>query len=80
MRAGCHVYGAGKLSTAASQVETASTNQSDYQNFAKPPTTAPASVDAPAMMAQLSTYQAQLTVSYSAISKIQGMNLASYLR
>ncbi|MCP1850363.1 MULTISPECIES: flagellin [unclassified Bradyrhizobium] len=69
-----------KLSAAASQIETASTNQSDYQNFAKTLSTDLTSVDVAAVTAQLSTYQAQLTASYSAISKIQSMNLASYLR
>ncbi|MCP1968017.1 flagellin [Bradyrhizobium elkanii] len=69
-----------KLSTAASQIETASRNQSDYQNFAKTLSTDLTSVDVAAVTAQLSTYQAQLTASYSAISKIQSMNLASYLR
>ncbi|WP_029080077.1 flagellin [Bradyrhizobium sp. th.b2] len=69
-----------KLSTAASQIETASTNQSDYQNFAKTLSTNLTSVDVAAVTAQLSTYQAQLTASYSAIAKIQGLNLASYLR
>lgn len=69
-----------KLSTAASQIETASTDQSDYQNFAKTLSTNLTSVDVAAVTAQLSTYQAQLTASYSAISKIQSLNLASYLR
>ncbi|WOH79646.1 flagellin [Bradyrhizobium sp. BEA-2-5] len=69
-----------KLSTAASQIETASTNQSDYQNFAKTLSNDLTSVDVAAITAQLSTYEAQLTASYSAISKIQSMNLASYLR
>ncbi|WP_420965260.1 flagellin [Bradyrhizobium sp. B120] len=69
-----------KLSTAASQIETASTNQSDYQNFAKTLSTNLTSVDVAAVTAQLSTYQAQLTASYSAIAKIQSMNLANYLK
>ena len=69
-----------KLSTSASQIESASTNQSDYQNFAKTLSTNLTSVDVAAVTAQLSTYQAQLTASYSAIAKIQSMNLASYLR
>ncbi len=69
-----------RLSTAAAQIETASTNQSDYQSFAKTLSTDLTSVDVAAVTAQLSTYQAQLTASYSAISKIQSMNLASYLR
>ena len=37
-------------------------------------------LDVAAVTAQLSTYQAQLTASYAAISKIQSLNLASYLR
>ena len=69
-----------KLSTAAAQIESASASQSDYQNFAQTLSTDLTSVDVAAVTAQLSTYQAQLTASYSAISKIQSLNLASYLR
>ncbi|MBR0869470.1 flagellin [Bradyrhizobium tropiciagri] len=69
-----------KLSTAAAQIESASASQSDYQNFAQTLSTDLTSVDVAAVTAQLATYQAQLTASYSAISKIQSMNLASYLR
>ncbi|MEN3346390.1 MAG: flagellar hook-associated protein 3 FlgL [Bradyrhizobium sp.] len=69
-----------KLSTAASQIEAVSASQSDYQNFAQTLSTDLTSVDVAAVTAQLATYQAQLTASYSAISKIQSMNLASYLR
>ena len=69
-----------KLSTDAAQIETASSNQSDYQSFAKTLSTDLTSVDVAAVTAQISTYQAQLTASYSAISKIQSLNLASYLR
>ena len=38
------------------------------------------SVDVAAVTAQLSAYQAQLTASYSAIAKIQSLNLAAYLK
>ncbi|VIO76433.1 hypothetical protein CI1B_64380 [Bradyrhizobium ivorense] len=69
-----------KLSTTASQIEAVSASQSDYQNFAQTLSTDLTSVDVAAVTAQLSTYQAQLTASYSAISKIQSLNLASYLR
>lgn len=69
-----------KLSNAASAIETASSRQSDYQSFAKTLGTTLTDVDVAAVTAQLSTYQAQLTASYSAIAKIQGLNLASYLR
>ncbi len=58
-----------KLSTAAAQIETASASQSDYQYFAKTLSTDLTSVDVAAVTAQLSTYQAQLTASYSAISQ-----------
>jgi flagellar hook-associated protein 3 FlgL len=69
-----------KLSDAASQIESASSQQSDYQSFAKNLGSDLTSVDVAAVTAQLSTYQAQLTASYSAIAKIDGLNLASYLR
>ncbi|KWV49942.1 flagellar biosynthesis protein FlgL [Bradyrhizobium macuxiense] len=69
-----------KLSTAASQIETASSNQSDYQNFAQTLGGDLTNVDVAAVTAQLATYQTQLTASYSAIAKIQGMSLANYLK
>jgi flagellar hook-associated protein 3 FlgL len=69
-----------KLGLASSSIEAASTTQSDYQNFAKTLGDNLTTVDVAAVTAQLSTYQAQLTASYSAISKIQGLSLASYLR
>jgi flagellar hook-associated protein 3 FlgL len=69
-----------KLSSAASQIEAASSRQTDYQGFAQTLGTDLTGVDVAAVTAQLSTYQAQLTASYSAIAKIQGLNLASYLR
>ncbi|QPF83129.1 flagellin [Bradyrhizobium genosp. L] len=69
-----------KLSTSASEIETASANQSEYQSFAQSLGTDLSSVDVAAVTAQISTYQAQLTASYSAISKIQSLNLANYLK
>ncbi len=68
-----------KLSNAASAMETASAQQTDYQSFAKTLGDSLTSVDVAAVTAQLATYQAQLTASYSAISKVQSMDLASYL-
>ena len=68
-----------KLSNSASQIESASARQSDYQSFAQTLSGDLTNVDVAAVTAQLSTYQAQLTASYSAIAKIQSMNLASYL-
>jgi flagellar hook-associated protein 3 FlgL len=69
-----------RLSSAASQIESASALQSDYMSFAQTLASDLTGVDVAAVTAQLSTYQAQLTASYSAIAKIQGLNLASYLR
>jgi flagellar hook-associated protein 3 FlgL len=69
-----------KLSNSAAQIESAKSLQSDYQGFAQSLGTDLTGVDVAAVTAQLSTYQAQLTASFSAISKIQGMSLASVLR
>ncbi|MCP3472593.1 flagellin [Bradyrhizobium sp. CCGUVB1N3] len=69
-----------KLSSSASQIETASARQSDYKSYAETLGSDLTSVDVAAVTAQLSTYQSQLTASYSALAKILGMNLASYLK
>jgi len=69
-----------RLSSAASQIESASARQSDYISFAQTLADDLSGVDVAAVTAQLATYQAQLSASYSAIAKIQGLNLASYLR
>jgi flagellar hook-associated protein 3 FlgL len=69
-----------KLSSSASQIEAASSRQSDYQSFAKSLGGDLTSVDVAAVTAELSTYQAQLTASYSAMAKIQSLNLANYLK
>lgn len=65
---------------ASSSVEAASSNQSDYKSFAQSLGSDLTGVDVAAVTAQMSSYQAQLTAAFTAISKIQGMNLASYLR
>ena len=69
-----------KLSSAASRIESASAHQSDYKSFAQTLSSDLTGVDVAAVTAQLSTYQTQLTASYSAIAKIQSLNLASYLK
>ena len=69
-----------KLSGAASQIEQAQSRQSDYQSYAQTLSSDLTGVDVAAITAQLSTYQAQLSASYSAIAKIQSLNLASYLK
>jgi flagellar hook-associated protein 3 FlgL len=69
-----------KLSDASSQIEDASSRQTDYKGYASTLGSDLTSVDVAAVTAQLSTYQAQLEASYSAISKIESMSLASYLK
>ena len=68
-----------KISNASSSIEKASASQTDYQSYAKTLGSSLTSVDVAAVTASLSTYQAQLTASYGAISKVQSLNLASYL-
>jgi flagellar hook-associated protein 3 FlgL len=68
-----------RLSNAAASIEKASSYQSEYQSYAKTLGSDLTSVDVAAVTAKLSTYQAQLTASYSAIAKVQSLNLASYL-
>lgn len=68
------------LGLASSALQDASTSQSDYQSFAKTLGSDLTGVDVAAVTAQLSTYQAQLSASYAAISKIQSLSLVSYLR
>jgi flagellar hook-associated protein 3 FlgL len=67
------------IANSASSIEAASSHQTDYQSFAKDLGSSLTSVDVAAVTAQLSTYHTQLTASYSAISKIQSLSLASYL-
>jgi flagellar hook-associated protein 3 FlgL len=68
-----------KLGMASSSLENASAAQTDLQNYTKTLGSNLTSVDVAAVTAELSTSQAQLTASYSAISKVQNLNLASYL-
>jgi flagellar hook-associated protein 3 FlgL len=68
-----------RISNASSAIEKASALQTDYQSYASTLGGDLTSVDVAAVTAQLSTYQAQLTASYAAISKVQSLNLASYL-
>jgi flagellar hook-associated protein 3 FlgL len=69
-----------KLSSATSQIESAKSRQGDYQSFAETLAADLTGVDVAAVTAQLSAFQAQLSASFSAIAKIQGLNLASYLK
>jgi flagellar hook-associated protein 3 FlgL len=67
------------LGLASSSMQAASSAQTEYQNFAETLGSNLDGVDVAAVTAQLSTYQAQLDASYSAIAKIQGLSLASFL-
>ena len=69
-----------KLSNADAQVKSAQSLQVDYQNFAQALDSNLTGVDVAAVTAQLATYQAQLSASFSALAKIQSLNLASFLR
>ena len=60
-------------------IERASAFQTEYKSFAETLGSDLTGVDVAAVTASLSTYQAQLTASYSAIAKVQSLNLASYL-
>jgi flagellar hook-associated protein 3 FlgL len=61
-------------------MERASSYQTEYQDDATSLAGDLNSVDVAAVTARLSTYQAQLEASYSAIAKIQGLSLVDYLR
>jgi flagellar hook-associated protein 3 FlgL len=68
-----------KLSLSASAMERAVTYQTEYQDDASGLTSDLSSVDVTAVTVRLSTLEAQLSASYSAISKILGLNLVDYL-
>jgi flagellar hook-associated protein 3 FlgL len=68
-----------KISNSASSIERASGFQTEYKSFAETLGSDLTAVDVAAVTASLSTYQAQVEASYSAIAKVQSLNLASYL-
>jgi flagellar hook-associated protein 3 FlgL len=67
------------LSRDAADLETAISDQEDYQSFASGLVDDLTEVDIAAAAADLSTYQAQLEAAYAAIGKIQSLSLSSYL-
>lgn len=69
-----------RLSGSASSIDSASARQSDYKSYAETLSNDLTGVDVAAIAAQLSTYQAQLSASYSALAKMLSLNLASYLK
>lgn len=68
-----------KLSLSSNAMERAIDYQTEYQDYASELTSDLSSVDVTTVTVQLTSLQAQLTASYSAISKILGLNLADYL-
>jgi flagellar hook-associated protein 3 FlgL len=68
-----------KLSLSAGAMERAVTYQTEYQDYASTLATDLSSVDVTAVTVQLSALEAQLTASYSAMSKILNLNLVDYL-
>jgi flagellar hook-associated protein 3 FlgL len=69
-----------QVGQASSAIENASALQTQFKSDMTTVTGNLTGVDVAAVTAQLSTYQAQLTASYAAISKVQSLNLADYLR
>jgi flagellar hook-associated protein 3 FlgL len=69
-----------QLSLKASQLESAVSNQQDYQSYASTLSSSLTDVDVAAVTAQISTYQTQLEASYSALSKILSLKLSDYLK
>lgn len=68
------------LSLDSATMERAVSHQQDYVDFAQTLTSNLRAVDVAAVAAQMSTYQAQLEASYSAIGRIQSLSLLDYLR
>lgn len=69
-----------QLSISASVLDRAQTNQSDYQSFIAAEISGRRDVDATAVAVRLTGYETQLQASYSALAKIQSLNLLDYLR
>lgn len=69
-----------QLSLKASQMESAVSNQQDYQSYASSLSSTLTDVDVAAVTAEVSTYQSQLEASYSALSKILSLKLSDYLK
>jgi flagellar hook-associated protein 3 FlgL len=69
-----------RISNASASIENANAYQTEYLSYVQTLGSDLTSVDVAAVTAKLATYQAQLTASYSAIAKVQSLNLASYLR
>ena len=68
------------LSLKSSQLENAVSNQQDYQDYASSLSSSLTDVDVASVTAKISTYQAQLEASYSALSKVLSLRLSDYLK
>lgn len=68
-----------RLSLDAGTMEDAVSGQEDYVSFAESLTTDLTEVDVAQVQVKLSSYEAELEASYSAIAKIQGLKLWDYL-
>ncbi|HVX77514.1 MAG TPA: flagellin [Bradyrhizobium sp.] len=69
-----------KLSADMNAMESAGNDQTDYQNFATTMVDDLTNVDVAAVTAKVTAYQTQLEASYAALSKIEDLNLADYLK
>ncbi|QCK85587.1 flagellin [Phreatobacter aquaticus] len=69
-----------QLSVHAATAERASSDQLDFQDYAASSLSDLNGVDVAAVTVKLTAYQSQLEASYSALAKIQGLNLLTYLR
>lgn len=69
-----------QLSLNSKALESAVSDQSDYQSFVSSSVTDLDSVDVAQAASDLSNYTTQLQAAYSAIGKIQSLSLANYLK
>ncbi len=69
-----------KVSIDAGTLERATSRQSDYQSFLSAAVTDLKGADVTQIAVTLSSYETQLSASYSALAKVQSLNLLDYLR
>lgn len=70
----------GKLAADTSAIESAGEEQTSYETFANTMVEDLTNVDVAQVTANITAYQDQLEASYAAISKIESLNLADYLK
>ena len=69
-----------KVSIDAGTLERATSRQSDYESFLSAAVTDLKGADVTQIAVTLSSYETQLSASYSALAKVQSLNLLDYLR